>query len=207
MIRRVPVDNVLPQFELQLIETSLTQFRATWTEEGLWAFEFFDSTKALGSDHSQQTISDSLARQVSTQQVSTQELRRQRLTEGGIRSRDRLASQLSAAVQRYFLTGHFDWDLSNLDWRGVSMFQRTVLQSCHQIPKGSVLTYGQLAAKVGRPAAARAVGAAMAKNRWPLIIPCHRVVGVNGKLTGYSGLGGIETKKRLLLMEGHNCAT
>ncbi|MEM8736472.1 MAG: MGMT family protein, partial [Planctomycetota bacterium] len=60
------------------------------------------------------------------------------------------------------------------------------------------MTYGALAKAVGRPNAARAVGGAMAKNRWPLLIPCHRVLGASGKLTGYSGVGGIETKRRLL---------
>ena len=68
---------------------------------------------------------------------------------------------------------------------------------------GETLTYGQLAKLAGSPHAARAVGGAMARNRWPLIVPCHRVVGSSGKLTGYSGEGGLKTKHWLLEHEFH----
>jgi O-6-methylguanine DNA methyltransferase len=77
-------------------------------------------------------------------------------------------------------------------------FQRRVTACCRSIPRGSTLTYGQLAAKAGSPGAARAVGNCMAANRIPLVIPCHRVVGAGGRLHGYSGPGG-QTMKRLLL--------
>ncbi len=69
-----------------------------------------------------------------------------------------------------------------------------VLRRCAKIRRGEFMTYGQLAAAVGNPQAARAVGQVMARNRWPLIVPCHRVVGHSGKLTGYSGIGGTDTK-------------
>ncbi|MFO0940781.1 MAG: methylated-DNA--[protein]-cysteine S-methyltransferase [Pirellulales bacterium] len=111
------------------------------------------------------------------------------------------AESLESAVQAYFETGNFEFDLGLLDWSGVSDFQQRVLRKCYRIKPGTTLTYGQLAAKVGSPAAARAVGGAMARNRWPLLIPCHRVVGSNGKMTGYSGVGGIDTKVKLLDME------
>lgn len=81
-------------------------------------------------------------------------------------------------------------------------FQRRVLNRCRRIPYGQTLTYGELAAKSGFPRAGRAVGRAMAGNRVPLIIPCHRVVGAYGSLGGYSGAGGIATKQRLLELEG-----
>ncbi len=80
-------------------------------------------------------------------------------------------------------------------------FERRVLDLCRQIPLGETLTYGQLAAKAGSPRAARAVGRCMARNRVPIIIPCHRVVGSGGKLGGYSAPGGISTKRRLLELE------
>jgi O-6-methylguanine DNA methyltransferase len=84
----------------------------------------------------------------------------------------------------------------------VTTFQRQVLQQCRRIRYGQTLTYGQLAAKAGYPQSARAVGGVMARNRVPLIIPCHRVVGSSGTLRGYSGCGGIAMKRRLLELEG-----
>ncbi len=108
---------------------------------------------------------------------------------------------LQHAVKHYFESGCFQWDLDQLDWQGISPFHERVLRECYLIPPAATLTYGELAAIVGSPGAARAVGGAMARNRWPLLIPCHRVVGSSGKLTGYSGVGGVETKRKLLDLE------
>ena len=94
------------------------------------------------------------------------------------------------------------FDLS-LDWESVYNFQRDVLQLTSIIPFGEVRTYGQLAALLHKPRAARAVGAALAKNPMPIIIPCHRVVSSKGHLTGYLGSKGITTKQWLLEREGH----
>lgn len=80
-------------------------------------------------------------------------------------------------------------------------FQSRVIRACRQIPCGETRTYGQLAALAGYPGAARAVGQCMAANRIPLVIPCHRVVGGDGRLRGYSGPGGLRTKLRLLEIE------
>ncbi len=80
-------------------------------------------------------------------------------------------------------------------------FQRRVLELCRKIPRGETLTYGQLAARAGRPAAARAVGNCMATNRIPLVIPCHRVVAASGRLGGFSAPGGVDLKRRLLELE------
>jgi len=84
----------------------------------------------------------------------------------------------------------------------VTEFQRQVLLQCRRIPFGQTMTYGQLAAQVSCPRAARAVGTVMAGNRVPLVIPCHRVVGLGGLLRGYSGCGGTAMKRRLLELEG-----
>lgn len=81
-------------------------------------------------------------------------------------------------------------------------FYRQALQVVSRIPAGTVWTYKQVAEAMGRPKSSRAVGQAMARNPVPIIIPCHRVVGSNGRLTGYGGGGGIPTKRRLLEMEG-----
>src|SRR5579884_755640 len=69
-----------------------------------------------------------------------------------------------------------------------------------RVPYGQTTTYGTLAAKVGRPAAARAVGTVMNRNPLPIVLPCHRVVGASGSLVGYAG--GLEVKRRLLQLEG-----
>lgn len=78
--------------------------------------------------------------------------------------------------------------------------QAAIYQIVADIPRGSTLSYGDVAAAVGRPGAARAVGAAMARNPFAPVIPCHRVVGSHGQLTGYGG--GLNMKRHLLEMEG-----
>ncbi len=80
-------------------------------------------------------------------------------------------------------------------------FAKKVLTSCRGVGFGKVVTYRELAKKIGQPGAARAVGTVMAKNPLPLIIPCHRVIRSDGKLGGFSAPGGIKTKKRLIDLE------
>ncbi len=87
-----------------------------------------------------------------------------------------------------------------LDTEWMSPFQRRVIDACRNIPYGTTVTYGQLANSVGSPGAARAVGSVMRSNRFPIIVPCHRVVGAGG-LGGFSASGGVDTKRRLLEME------
>ena len=87
-----------------------------------------------------------------------------------------------------------------LDLRNTTPFVAAAWVACRTIPLGETRTYGWLAAAAGSPLAARAAGQAMARNRFSLVIPCHRVVGSNGKLTGY-GAGGLRVKARLLEME------
>jgi methylated-DNA-[protein]-cysteine S-methyltransferase len=87
-----------------------------------------------------------------------------------------------------------------LDFSAATPFQRAVWLATREIPYGQTRSYGWLAARAGRPRAARAVGQAMAANPWPIIVPCHRVVASNGRLAGYGG--GLDVKERLLRMEG-----
>ncbi len=79
-------------------------------------------------------------------------------------------------------------------------FRREVLLACAAIPRGQVSTYADLARRVGRPAAFRAVGNTMRTNPVPIVIPCHRVIGSDGSLTGFGG--GLDVKRRLLELEG-----
>lgn len=79
-------------------------------------------------------------------------------------------------------------------------FQKIVLDETRKIPYGEVRSYGEIAKKTGKPGGARAVGRALAQNPLPLLIPCHRVVGANGRLTGYS-MGGTAIKQALLGVE------
>ena len=83
---------------------------------------------------------------------------------------------------------------------GGTPFQRSVWDALTEIPYGSTTTYSKLAATIGRPSACRAVGAANGRNPLPVIVPCHRVVGAAGGLTGYGG--GLERKQVLLALEG-----
>ena len=78
-------------------------------------------------------------------------------------------------------------------------FQQSVWQKLQTIPYGQTSTYGELAAELGKPNASRAVGAANGRNPIPIVIPCHRVIGANGKLTGFSG--GLHIKEALLSLE------
>jgi len=81
-------------------------------------------------------------------------------------------------------------------------FQEAVWREIAKLPFGSIISYGAIASKIGKPAAARAVGMAVGANPIPLIVGCHRVLGSTGKLTGYSGGKGLKTKIALLELEG-----
>lgn len=84
-------------------------------------------------------------------------------------------------------------------WERLSPFARKVLLEVKKTGPGQVLSYGELGRRLSRPDSARAIGRVMARNPFPLVIPCHRVVGSDGSLTGYAG--GLELKKKLLDLE------
>jgi methylated-DNA-[protein]-cysteine S-methyltransferase len=87
-----------------------------------------------------------------------------------------------------------------LDLRAIPDFHVRVLNELALVPYGETTTYGTLARRVGAPRAARAIGTVMNRNRIPIVLPCHRVIGANGKLVGYGG--GLDVKERLLRLEG-----
>lgn len=104
-------------------------------------------------------------------------------------------------VQEYLNGEREQFDLP-IDWSVLTPFQRAVLRQTLAIPRGETRTYGEIAAAVGKPRAARAVGRAQATNPMPIVIPCHRVVARDGSLHGYGRFNGLETKAWLLWLEG-----
>lgn len=111
------------------------------------------------------------------------------------------AEVASAAEQvRAYLAGERDsFDLP-IDWSTMSEFQRRVLEAAQSVARGRVTTYREIAQRLGRPGASRAVGQALGHNPVPIVLPCHRVLASNGSLGGY--IGGLEIKARLLTLEG-----
>jgi methylated-DNA-[protein]-cysteine S-methyltransferase len=101
-------------------------------------------------------------------------------------------------LDEYFEGRRRTFDLS-LDLRSLSPFTVSVLHELARVPYGETTTYGALAKRVGHPRAARAVGTVMNRNRIPIVLPCHRVVGSTGDLTGYAG--GLDRKRTLLALE------
>ncbi|HUK01023.1 MAG TPA: methylated-DNA--[protein]-cysteine S-methyltransferase [Steroidobacteraceae bacterium] len=111
----------------------------------------------------------------------------------------------AAAITRItaLLAGaHDDLGSLALDYTGISEFERDVYEAARRVGPGSVSSYGELAARVGDRHASRAIGQAMARNPFPLIVPCHRILAADGGLGGFSARGGTSTKQRLLEIEG-----
>lgn len=91
----------------------------------------------------------------------------------------------------------------NYAFDSVTTFNADVYRAALGIKSGQTRSYGEIATSIGQPlAASRAVGTALGANPWPLLVPCHRVVAADGRMTGFSGPGGIKTKLRLLALEG-----
>lgn len=95
-----------------------------------------------------------------------------------------------------------DFSGVGLDETGFAPLDVAIWRELRRVPRGATVTYGELAARVGAPRAAQAVGSAMARNPWPIVVPCHRVLAAGGALGGFSAPGGTRTKRRLLRMEG-----
>jgi methylated-DNA-[protein]-cysteine S-methyltransferase len=95
-----------------------------------------------------------------------------------------------------------DLGFVELDLDGVPDFQRRVYEVARTIPRGRTMTYGEVASRLGEPGSARAVGQALGRNPFAIVVPCHRVLAAGGKLGGFSARGGVSTKRRLLALEG-----
>lgn len=112
------------------------------------------------------------------------------------------AAAAVGALQHYFADAGDDLSALQLDFGIVTDFNAAIYRALRAVPRGETVTYGDLAKQVGSPGAARAVGMAMGRNPWPVIVPCHRVLASGQKMGGFSAPGGTVTKERLLALEG-----
>lgn len=165
-------------------------------DEPLWCHSFDTALGRCGVVWSRLGLVGSLLPDASPQRL-------QRRHPGAVLT-DELPAPVQHAVQgiRALLGGEMR-DLRDvvLDERGIPAFRRQVHALTRAIPPGQTRTYGEIAAALGQPGAARAVGRAEGENPFAPIVPCHRVMGAGGEPTGFSAPGGIQTKRRLLLIE------
>ena len=156
------------------IESPLGSLYIASTEQGLCALDF-----GMGEEVFLNTL-DPLAR---TEQASKPLL------------------AITAQLREYFDGQRTAFDI-RIDLKRLTAFQRHVLAATSGIPTGAMWTYKRVAETIGKPKASRAVGQALGRNPIPIVIPCHRVIASDGKLGGYSGGGGLTSKKHLLRLEG-----
>lgn len=173
-----PVDD---SASVTAFETSLGWMAVAWTERGLARF-------TLGHPSAQAALASAGGQAVASDQAPA------------------LVCELVERLQAYAAGEPVTFDDVKLDLDHLTPFQRQIVKHCRKIPRGKTLTYGQLAAKAGSPGAARAVGSVMARNRFPVVVPCHRVVGSGGGLGGFSAPQGLSLKTRMLQLEGCDVA-
>lgn len=157
-----------------IFETGWGYVAAVWSAGGLWALSFprASAQEALAS-----------------LKVSVS---------GAVEAYPEWADGLDRELKRYFAGERLDFSVP-VDWDGYTPFQAAVLRHTAAIPYGVVEGYGRVASAIGHPKAARAVGGALHINRTPVVVPCHRVVGADGRLVGFGG--GLDRKKALLDLE------
>ena len=117
-----------------------------------------------------------------------------------------LTSKAATQLEEYFAGERKVFELP-VSFGKQTPFAQDILDCLSGVPYGEILSYGSLANVSGHPNSARAVGRVMAANPIPIIVPCHRIVGATGKMTGYSGGDGISTKEWLLAFESENCSS
>jgi len=172
-------DPVRPEAHYAVFDTAAGPCGLAWTADGLTAVQLPEETRAATEAR--------LARR--SRGVRCDEL------PAGI-------SDCAARMRAYFDGEAADFTGVKLDMRGLSDFNRTVYETLRTVGWGQVTSYGALASLAGDPGAARAIGAAMGSNPWPLVVPCHRVLAASGKLGGFSAHGGRDTKRHMLQLEG-----
>jgi methylated-DNA-[protein]-cysteine S-methyltransferase len=107
-----------------------------------------------------------------------------------------------AAIRALLATGRGELGGIRCDYGGAGPLTARIYELTRRIPPGAVMTYGELAREAGDKALARFAGQAMARNPLPVVVPCHRVLGAGGAMTGFSAEGGVDLKRRLLALEG-----
>lgn len=112
------------------------------------------------------------------------------------------ASDAAERLARYAAGEPADFETVPLDFGGLAAFEASVYRALRRVERGRTVTYGELAALAGSAGAAQAVGTAMARNPWPVVVPCHRVLAAGNRPGGFSAPGGLKTKAKLLAMEG-----
>jgi methylated-DNA-[protein]-cysteine S-methyltransferase len=107
-----------------------------------------------------------------------------------------------ARISAFLAGGRDDFRDLPLDFTATGAWEQAVYEHARAIPAGTTITYGALAAQVGDPGQARAVGQALGRNPWPIVVPCHRITAAEGRMGGFSAPGGTMTKLKLLEIEG-----
>lgn len=129
----------------------------------------------------------------------------QRLARGDELAHEKPPAPIARAIAR--IARHLDGDAQDfrdlpLDFGDVPSFHERVYRAALEIPSGCTVSYGEIARRIGVPGAARAVGQALGKNPFPIVVPCHRVLAAKGKAGGFSAPGGLSTKRMILAVEG-----
>lgn len=163
------------------ISTEWGCMAAVWSDKGLWALSFPRSNESQALVECERLCAESADWSAECNEKIT-----------GF-------SELLAQQLRIYWRGLPVNFTMPLDWRGYTTFQAAILKNTINIPYGHTATYRQIAEAAGSPRAVRAAGGALHINRTPIVVPCHRVIGSNGSLTGFGG--GLEMKKALLLLE------
>lgn len=161
-----------------LFDTPLGICATVWKQAGIVGFAL--------PEQSEEAIRLRLGRQFGDPQEHTPDHRAQLVIEG---------------VGALLRGERADLSAIELDMSGVPEFHRRVYVAARHIPIGVTITYGELAGRIGSPKSARAVGQALGRNPFAILVPCHRIVGATGKLVGFTAHGGTATKQRLLALE------
>ena len=104
-------------------------------------------------------------------------------------------------IRQLMSAGEADLSPIVLDESRIGAFERQVYAVAREVPPGRTITYGEIARRIGDVAESRRVGQALGRNPWPIVVPCHRVLGADGKAGGFSAPGGVDTKMRMLALE------
>ncbi|MEL6372616.1 MAG: methylated-DNA--[protein]-cysteine S-methyltransferase [Pseudomonadota bacterium] len=173
----------------RLFDTAFGTCAIAWSEAGLTRVHLPERTRAQTEARVRQS-SASVDQQAETPDALVHA------------SAPAFADEAVDALQAFLAGDAIELQALKLDERALSVFNASVYRALRALPRGETVTYGALAKAVGKPKAARAVGMAMGRNPWPVIVPCHRVLARGKAMGGFSAHGGATTKAQLLALEG-----